>query len=116
MSRAPIPPKVQAARRHIVRRFRSNPTLTQVSQSVGLSMFYLHVSFRRHYGKTAKRFTTELQVAECKRLMLAGVPLGEVHSRVGLSNPSHFSARFKQVVGLTPRAWLREQGNGKSDH
>ena len=61
----------------------------------------------------AGTLATELQVEECKRLMLAGVPLGEIPARVGFAQQSHFTARFRRFVGQTPRRWLMAQKAGK---
>lgn len=105
----PIPPKVAAAHRYIAKHFRNSPTLKQVAQAVGMSMFHLLREFRRCYGKTPKRLATVLQIAETQRLILTGMEMGEVFRRVGFSSRTYLSARFKQVVGKTATAWLREQ-------
>ena len=101
-----IPPKVAKAHRYIT---RHNPTLADLSRAVGLSRSYLNRKFLRCYGTTPKDLATALQMAEAQRLILGGVPLRRVVTRVGFATQSHFSNRFKQFVGATPTAWLRRQ-------
>ncbi len=112
MQPKPSPPKVVAAHRYVVKNYRHNPTLKQVAQAAGVSMFHLLREFRRCYAKTPKRLATELQIAEAQRLILSGREMGEVFRRVGFSSQTYLSARFKQVVGKTATAWLRDQRRG----
>ena len=74
---------------------------------------YLFKSFRNRYGVTPKTLGTELQVEECKRLMLAGVPLNQIHARAGFAHQTHFTARFRRFVGQTLRRWLMAQRAGR---
>ena len=88
------------------REFRRGPRLPEIARAAHLSPFHFHRSFRRQFGKTPKQVLAELQIAEVQRLILTGVSLGEAAKHVGFAQQSHLTARFKQVIGLTPTAWL----------
>ena len=104
-----IPPKVADAHRHVTGHFRDNPTLAEISRSVGLSPYHLLREFLRCYATTPKRITTELQIAEAQRLLRAGVGVGVVSAMLGFTSHRYFNRRFKQVVGSTPSAWLGKE-------
>jgi AraC-like DNA-binding protein len=88
------------------REFRRGPRLPEIARAAHLSPFHFHRSFRKHFGKTPKQVLAELQIAEVQRLILDGVSLGEAARHVGFAQQSHLTARFKQVIGMTPTAWL----------
>ena len=107
-----IPRKVAAAHEFVSRHFRDDPALADVAEAAGLSRFHLLRQFSRWYGRTPKQLATELRIAEAKRLIQSGVPMGDVYARLGFLSQRHFSGRFRRVVGLTPTAWLRKQRKG----
>jgi AraC-like DNA-binding protein len=100
------------------REFRRGPKLPEIARAAHLSPFHFHRSFRRQFGKTPKQILAELQIAEVQRLILTGVSLGEAAKHVGFAQQSHLTARFKQVIGMTPTAWLtlaktRDEGGSR---
>jgi AraC-like DNA-binding protein len=113
---APPDARMTDAMAFLRREFRRRPDLSQIARAAHLSPYHFHRTFRRHFGKTPKQVIAELQIAEVQRLILAGTPLGVAAKRVGFTQHSHLTARFKKATGLTPTAWLlltraREAGN-----
>jgi AraC family transcriptional regulator len=88
--------------------FHRRPKLAELAAAAGLSPFHFLRVFKRHFGETPFQMVARLQIDLAKRLMRAGVPLRQVADRCGFAHPSHFSLRFKQATGTTPRRWLRE--------
>ncbi|MFE1897547.1 helix-turn-helix transcriptional regulator [Streptomyces yangpuensis] len=40
----------------------------------------------------------------------AGLPVSAVAARCGFTSPSHFTRRFRETYGVTPREWRRVRG------
>ena len=79
-----------------------------MAQAVGISPFHFHRRFTQWAGRTPKAVMTEMQIEHAKALMLEGkVELPEVAKRCGFAHQSHFTSRFKLLVGQTPSRWLR---------
>jgi AraC-like DNA-binding protein len=104
---APAPdPRMLAAMAFLRREFRRRPALSQIARVAHLSPFHFHRSFRRCFGKTPKQCMIDLQIAEVQRLILDGMSLRDAAARVGFTQQSHLTTRFKKVTGYTPTAWL----------
>jgi AraC-like DNA-binding protein len=43
-------------------------------------------------------------------LIEAGEPLAQVAAGAGYSSQSHFTRRFKRIIGATPGQYARQQG------
>lgn len=103
-------PAIAYMRRH----FATIRHLSNVSASVGLSMFHFCHEFRRSLGTTPKRVLTGFQIEEAKRLLLKGEALSVIPRRCGFATQSHFASRFKMETGMTPTRWQREARQGKA--
>ncbi len=102
-----IPPAVERARQWVEANWRENPSLARVAAEARISKFYFHRLFKRLTGKTLKTYIEDFRTAEAKRLLLEGVSIGEVTVQLGFAHQSHFTARFRQQVGMPPAKWLR---------
>ena len=58
-------------------------------------------------GQTPKDYVDQFRIDEAKRRMLAGDPLNAIASDLKFSHQSHFTSRFKQLVGEAPGRWVR---------
>ena len=91
-------------------------TLPELGAAAGLSMFHFHRRFSAWAGRTPKAVQSELQIEQAKRLMAdADVPLVEIAARCGFAHQSHFTSRFRDLVGTTPARWRRERAMAKHD-
>jgi AraC family transcriptional regulator len=101
--------KLEKAKRYLDKNWKAQPTLLVVAQSIDLSLFHFHRRFTFCFGITPKRYMTGLQIAAARELILHGTPLGQIPQAVGFSHQSHFTSRFKQMVGMTPGQWQKAQ-------
>jgi AraC-like DNA-binding protein len=101
--------RLEPARRFIEQHFMEHPPLVTIARSVHLSRFHFHRRFTSCFGETPKSMLARLQVEQAKRLLLAGQSSGEVSRACGFMQHSHFSVRFKRLVGYTPMRWLAEE-------
>lgn len=83
--------------------------LEQLAALVHLSPFHFARQFRATLGCAPYQFLLRLRVEQAQRLIRAGVGLGEVAAATGFYDQSHFAHAFKRLIGVTPRAFLRQR-------
>lgn len=96
---------------HIDRGFHLGPTVKSLAQLIGRSRSHVLKLFRQHLGVPAKEYVVQRQLKEARELLLSStMPVAEVGSKVGQSDPYHFSKLFRRHVGLSPRAYREQHG------
>jgi AraC-like DNA-binding protein len=80
-----------------------NPSLSQLAQIAHLSPFHLNRVFRRTVGLPPHAYLTQVRVNRAKRLLCQGLSIARVAAETGFCDRSHFTKRFKRLVGVTPR-------------
>jgi AraC family transcriptional regulator len=82
--------------------------LQELADLVGLSRFYFCGAFRAATGYTPHEWLTRLRIYEARRLLAdPGTPIADIALMVGYQTPSAFAARFRRVIGITPREFRR---------
>lgn len=80
-----------------------NFSLRLLADHFALSLSYLSLFFKEHYGDTLLNYYTSLRMDKaCHLLDNTNMPLREVATTVGYANSSGFIRRFKQLYGVTP--------------
>jgi AraC family transcriptional regulator, positive regulator of tynA and feaB len=81
----------------------------QAARALRISVRYVHKVFQAK-GTTFGRELIEARLTEARRLLCQaidgrahGVTIGQVAYACGFSNQAHFSARFRERFGVTPR-------------
>ncbi|BBI33445.1 helix-turn-helix domain-containing protein [Cohnella abietis] len=71
---------------------------------------YAHL-FKKMTGKTPIDYVTEMRIRKAKELLIisSGHQLRDIAEQVGYSDPYYFNRRFKQVVGIPPRQFIRKR-------
>ncbi len=86
-------------------------TLADLSKRAALSPNHLIRLFREHFSETPMDFLWRIRVEKgATWLRETGLGVSEIAYRAGFQNPFHFSRRFKQHYGKSPRTF-RESGN-----
>ncbi len=102
-------PPIQEAIRYIDEHYENSLTLDEISRSVYLNPCYLSARFKTDTGWTITEYVQRKRVLEAKRLLATtDCMLQEIALKVGISDPSYFSAVFKRHTGMTPTRF-REQ-------
>jgi AraC-like DNA-binding protein len=104
---ADAPGAVRAAYAMIEARFRQELSVSDVAMAVDISPYHLMRLFRRHVGIPMHALQTQLRITLGKRLLHQGMPASEVALEVGFADQSHFSRRFKELVGASPVSYQR---------
>lgn len=93
---------VQRVREYIEERFDDDVTLTELAEAAGISPFHLARVFRAEVGLPPHAYLESVRVREAQRLIRSGQPLAEIAHRIGFADQSHFTHRFRRLVGVTP--------------
>lgn len=93
-----------------VRMESERPNLSDcLSQRLGRDYSTLSKLFSAVRGITIERFAILHRIEYAKELLCYNrQTMSEIAYRLGYSSPAHFSAQFKQVTGMSPKAF-REQ-------
>lgn len=80
--------------------------LSKLAAVSGISLSRFARAFREATGEPPHRFLTKRRIEQaCKLLEHTTLPIIEVGMRCGFSQPSHFATMFRQVTGISPRAY-----------
>ena len=95
--------RIYQAKDILMSRLENPPSISELTQQVGLGERTLRRGFRELFDTTVVGYLTSLRMkqAECY-LREKKLSICEVANLVGYSNLSHFSAAFKRQFGITP--------------
>lgn len=80
--------------------------LEKLAQECGLSYESFRKSFRRSTGFSPAQYRLQQRIRASQALLKRGDLTHAVLARtLGFRDEAHFSRRFKEVVGMAPRAW-----------
>ena len=88
--------------------YASDPDLTpaRIASSIGVSLRYLHAIFKEH-GMTVNEYLIKRRLARCMDDLLspmaASRTITEIAHSNGFKTSAHFSRRFAEAYGRTPR-------------
>ncbi len=84
---------------------------SHVASSSGFNDHYVAAVFKRETGQTIKDYIQSAKIDEAKTLLkYSPLSLVEISEQLAFSSQSHFSVRFKQATGKTPKQYREELG------
>lgn len=84
-------------------------TLEDIARQSHLSVSRLAHLFKEHVGITVIEYLTNIRINQAKQRLLGGDGnCTQICFEVGYNNQSYFTRIFKQVTGMTPRQFRRE--------
>jgi AraC family transcriptional regulator len=85
--------------------------LGSISRAAGLSAFHFARLFKAATGDSPFQFVTRTRMERAKELLRkTRLPISDIAERVGYQQPSHFSARFRSILGCRPAAYRKSNG------
>ncbi|WP_300668327.1 AraC family transcriptional regulator [Desulfoluna sp.] len=81
-------------------------SLDEVAGAVGLSRYHFLRVFKKATGIAPHAFRTQRRIDLSQKLLRQGMAFSQVALETGFSDQSHFTKRFKQFTGATPRQYL----------
>jgi hypothetical protein len=112
-----IPAWVSELRNIIQDQIDTNLTLKQVSQNVNINPSYLSREFSKYFNNLSfGEYTRNLRIERAKDLISQEkYTLTEIAYLTGFSDQSHFTRVFKNIIGKSPLAYLKEIQKGKNN-
>lgn len=93
---------VRLAQEYLNAHFGDDISLNQLARAVQCSPFHLLRTFRRTVGLTPHAYLIQIRVQRAKHLLLTNHSITQVALETGFTDQSHFTRRFKQILGITP--------------
>lgn len=84
-------------------------TLEDMARQLYVSKSTLSQTFHLRLGVSVHRYLTQRRLISAKSLILEGIPLEEVGTRMGFSDYSSFYRAFRQEYGISPRQFRKRQ-------
>jgi len=104
------PRAVAAVRASIEANYAERVTLAALADTVGLSPFHLVRVFQRAVGMPPHVYLESVRIRHAQRLLVSGLPLAEIAYATGFSSQSHFTSRFRLIIGVTPGVFRSMHG------
>ena len=108
-ARAPFPActtKLQRVIDYMGMHLDERLTMPGLAERAELSPTQFARTFRAVTGKTPHGYLLELRIGRARELLeTTDLAVIEIGLRCGFEQPSHFATMFRQIVGLSPRAW-----------
>lgn len=84
-----------------------------VSATSRLSRYHFIRSFKQATGQTPMQAFAHLKISRaCYLLDITDRSIGDIAADLGYDDPYYFSRQFKKMMGLSPRAYRRENSPG----
>ncbi|TMM58807.1 helix-turn-helix transcriptional regulator [Maribacter algarum] len=104
--------RIRQAKEIMISRMAEPPTLTELSEEIGLSLKKLKEGFKQIYGDSVFSFLFDYKMEYARKMLETGQHnVNEVGLKVGYSTASHFIAAFKKKYGTTPKKYLMGLAN-----
>ena len=81
-------------------------TLEDLSCTTGKSAVYISSRFKKEVGESLSDYVLKKKIEEAKQLLLfTDYSFQEISSLLNFTSQSHFTQRFKQICGQTPKGF-----------
>ena len=103
---------VKLCMRYIHNHLSEKITLDDLGQYCHLHANYLCALFKKYTGQTIFEFLTRYRIEAATQLLKSeDLPAGKVAELVGFRSESLFYRKFKEIMGLTPKAYAKQHRN-----
>ena len=98
---------IRRSRDYLEEHYDADVSLAELAALVNLSPFYFARAFEREVGLPPHAYLESVRARKARELLLEGVQIVEVSLAVGYGDQSHFTHRFKRLLGVTPGQVVR---------
>jgi AraC family transcriptional regulator len=84
-----------------------NIRLTDLATIAGLDTYHFCTLFKQSMGTSPYQYVLQQRIRRAKQLLKLNkeMAIADVALQCGFANQSHFTRRFRQQVGITPKAY-----------
>jgi AraC family transcriptional regulator len=103
------PRKLRQCEQYVESHLENALRVEELARAVNMSVAHFARAFQRSTGKTPHRYVLERRIAVAE-VMVANTerPLNEISTELGFCSPSHFSAVFQAITGISPSSHRRQ--------
>lgn len=83
-------------------------SLSELAALVQMSSHYFSQLFKQSMDTTPHQYVLRCRIERAKELLMQGLTIADVAKVVGFVDQSHLHRHFKQLVGITPKAFLQQ--------
>lgn len=84
-------------------------TVNEMAEICNLSTAQFRRVFRQHTGMLPKDYIDRLKLLQAAEVLTGGdAPIEQIAEQFGYQDPFHFSKRFKQITGFSPKRYRME--------
>ncbi|MFE3321402.1 helix-turn-helix transcriptional regulator [Nocardia sp. NPDC059195] len=106
-------PHLRKTRDLVDRRYADPLDLDELARSAGVSKYHFLRAFAAVYGRTPAVYLAERRIERAQDLLRStNLTVTEVCMLVGYSSLGSFSAKFRQLVGVTPSEYQSKFADG----
>jgi AraC-like DNA-binding protein len=100
---------IRRTREYINAHFDTDVSLSQLSALAALSPFYFARAFTKAVGLPPHAYLEAVRIRKARELIDNDVAIADTAVAVGYADQSHFTHRFKRVLGITPGQFARDR-------
>ena len=107
---------IREAVAYIENNYQRDITIEELAGALRLNRSYFGKIFRLATGKSPQRFIMNYRMIKAaEMLIMTHKPINEIGASVGYENQMHFSRAFKNIYGVSPRDWRKNNIADKHD-
>ncbi|WNX84535.1 AraC family transcriptional regulator [Agathobaculum sp. NTUH-O15-33] len=100
--------------RFIDRHYTENFTLDELAEAAGVSRYYASRLFRQQTGSSPTGYRLQRRIGEAQSLLTdTDYSITYIAGAVGYDNPNHFTQRFTEMIGVSPREFRKRSVKSK---
>ncbi len=105
---SPHYPTVQALLERIAEAPEAHLSIPEMARACGVSVSHFYKIFRQEVGMAPKHYCERQRMHRaCDLLTATGRSVQQIAADLGYEDPFYFSARFRTIVGISPRAYRK---------
>ncbi len=97
---------IEKVKEYLDQNYGEEISLELLSELTGLSPYYLLRLFKKEVGATPHIYLTQRRINKAKQFLTLGDSLSDVAYKTGFVDQSHFTNRFKNIVGISPGQYI----------
>ncbi|HBF28062.1 MAG TPA: AraC family transcriptional regulator [Rhizobium sp.] len=96
---------------YLTEHFQEPVAVADLAQICALSQSYFIKAFKESFGRTPYRWLSEYRVARARDLLKSDISIAEIAIECGFSDQSHMTRSFRELVGVAPGQFRRQNRN-----
>ncbi len=82
-------------------------TADEIASNIGITKFHLVREFKKYTGETVISHLNKVRCTKARQMILGGYTVTQAAIECGFESVSYFSQKFKRIMGLSPREYIR---------